>query len=296
MARTQDEIYQAYYTELQAQTPLADLVPQADDAQTLLTDISTPSKVAQHRLELRWYSFFSWMLEVLFDAYKAEVQTIADANKFGTLRWWAAKLKAYQHGFALSFVENFAQYVDTTSSTALLNQVVKYSAAVQNSNGEVILKAAADDGNGNPVALTNAELTGLGEYCDQLQPAGVRLILISQNADLLMVTGTVYYNPLVLDEFGYLISDGTTRPVDDAIEAYIDGLPFNGRLSTTTLKDVVQLAEGVNDFVPSAIEYKIGTGNWTLINRLYDTFSGYIRVSSAVGETLPETIGYVAGE
>jgi len=97
MTRTPDEIYESYYTELQNQNALGDLVPQADDAQTLLADISTPSKVAEHRIQLRTFSFFSWMMEVLFDAHKDEVQAIADANKFGTRRWWSALLKKYQH-------------------------------------------------------------------------------------------------------------------------------------------------------------------------------------------------------
>lgn len=296
MARTPDEIYEEYYTALQAQTPLVDLVPQADDAQTLLTDVTSPSKVEEHRLWLRVFSYFSWIMEVLFDNHKAETQAIADANKFGTLRWWQSHLKAYQHGYALTFVDNIARYVDTTSAAALAAQIVKYAAAVQNSNGVVVLKAAKDDGNGNPEALTVAEQTGILEYIDQTQPGGVTITFISQNADLLKVSGIVYYNPLVLNPDGTLISDGTTRPVDVAAEAYIDNLPFNGRFSNTTLKDRIQAADGVNDFVPTAIESKVGIGNWTLINRLYDTFSGYIRVSDAAGETLPETILYVPGE
>jgi len=188
-------------------------------------------------------------------------------------------------------------YVDTASSDALAAQIVKYSACVQNQNGEVILKAAADDGNGNPQALTAGQQAGLLEFSDQQQPGGVRIILISQNSDLLLVTATAFYDPLVINPDGTLISDGSTRPVDDAIEFYIDHLPFDGQLSTTTLKDRVQAAPGINDFVPTIIQYKIGNGNWTLINRLYASFSGYIRVRGAVnGETLVDTVSYVAGE
>lgn len=79
--RSEETIYQEYYTALAAETALGDLVPQADDAQTLLTDVTTAGKVADHRLWLRVFSFFSWMLEVLFDSHQTEVTTKGSSDK-----------------------------------------------------------------------------------------------------------------------------------------------------------------------------------------------------------------------
>ncbi|MGE3823560.1 MAG: hypothetical protein AB7G44_05000 [Bacteroidia bacterium] len=287
MARSVDTIYEEYYVTLQNESALGDLVPQADDAQTLLTDITTPSKVADHRILIRVFSFFSWMLEVLFDAHKAETTAIANANKYGTEPWWEQELKKFQYGFALTFVNNFPAYIDTTSAGALAAQVVKRAAAVSLGNGVVLLKVATADS-----AITT-ELTAIQQYCNMKKPAGITANVISLNADRLrLTTAKVKYNPLVLNPDGSLISAPSTFPVEDAINAYLLSIPFNGTFSINAMVDAVQAVEGIEDFQVDLAEYRVGVNPYAAISWTYQTVAGWMVEDSTPGNTFSDTITY----
>jgi len=295
MARTIAEIYNSMVVSMQNEDALADLQPQADDAQTLLTDINSPSAVADHRLWMWAFAFFTWLIEVLFDEHKTEIEEKVKVN-VGHEKWWLFKLRAFQYGFDLDIQEETIQYADTTSTAALASRIIQYAAAVTNLNGRVLLKAAKDNA-GEPELLNPSELTSLTGYCRQIQAAGVRIDVLSSAADLFMINAEVKYNPLIMANDGSLISDGAVFPVQDAINAYLKDLDFNekGQLSITKLKDRVQAATGVNDFVISDSYYQIGITGWNLIQRLYNTQAGFIRVSSGIGETLNDTLTFTDG-
>lgn len=295
MARTPEQIYEAFYDELQAQTALADLEPQADDAQTLAQDVTTPSRVAEHRIWLWIFSLFTWMHEVLFDAHVAEVDTRVQQARFGTLQWWVIKMQQFQYGYALAVVDDFFTYYDTTSTTAVDSRIVARAAAISLGNGDVRLKAAKELTPDEPEALSSAERAALEEYCRMIQPAGPTVTVISLNADRLRLTAECHYDPLVINPDGTLISDGTTRVVDVAIRAYLKAIPFNGVMSITHLIDAVQAAQGVNDFVVSLAEFRPGDSvGYTPITRIHSTLSGYMREEdSPYG--FEDTITYVPG-
>lgn len=282
--------------QMNTEATLSGLAPQADDAQTLLTDVESPSKVADHRLWMWAMAFFTWLLELLFDETKADIRA-REGKPWGHLRWWRQKLLDFQYGDALDFVDDQIGYADTTSPSSIASRIIKYSSAqqAQDSTGPKVLLKAAKDLGGEPDPLNGGEMTALTEYCEQLQGAGVRIELLSQSADLLKLVAEVRYNPLVIASNGELIASPGVYPVKDAINAYLRNIKFNGQLSLTTLKDRVQEVEGVNDFIIISAEYKVGVNPWTQIQRLYNTFAGYIRVSSTAGETLDDTLTYTPG-
>jgi hypothetical protein len=293
--RTPSEIYESYYDELQAQTALADLEPQADDAQTLAQDVTTTSKVAEHRIWLWVFSLFSWMMEVLFDAHRTEVDARVQQARFGTLQWWVLKMKAFQYGYALAVVDDFFTYVDTTSSGAVASRIVTRAAAISLGGGDILLKAAKEPVADEPEALSGSERDALEEYCRMIQPAGPTVTVLSLNADRLRLTATCYYDPLLINPDGTLISDGSTRPVDDAIRAYLKAIPFNGVMSITHLIDAVQAVAGVNDFTVQTAEYRPGASvSYTVINRVHETVSGYMREEDAP-YAFEDTITYTPG-
>jgi hypothetical protein len=294
MARTVEDHYNALIAAMNTEAALADLVPQADDAQTLLNDITSPSKVAEHRLWFWCFAYFSWLIEELFGIHLINVEARL-AVKYGSLRWWRQALYDFQNGFALDFVEQVATYVDTTSAAAVAARIIKYAAAIQSNDGRVFLKAAKDNA-GEPEPLSASEQTSVLEYITQKQPAGIRITFLSEEADFFMINCVVKYNPLVIAADGSLIAEPTIYPVEDAINEYLSSLPFNGVLSLTHLKDAVQAVEGVNDFIIDDAYYQLGITGWNLIDRLWQTYAGYIRVSTTAGETLSDTITYEAGE
>jgi len=120
--------------------------------------------------------------------------------------------------------------------------------------------------------------------------------VVSQDADLFKLVGTVFYDPLILTSSGELILEPGTFPVEDAVNAYLKNLPFNGVFSQTALVDAIQAASGVNDFVITSTQYQLGVSGWVNTGRLYQTSSGFIRVSTASGETLADTLTYQSGD
>jgi len=277
------EIYQGYYTALQAQAELAALQPQTDDAQTLLSDLSTPSKVAEHRLWLFNFSVFSWMQLQRFNEHKAEMEAIASMYAYGTAPWWEAVMKTYQHGYSLGFVNNRPAYAVADDAA----RVVKRSACISIGGGQVLLKAAGDG-----VALTGAQGAGLSGFCQMIRPAGPVVNVIYLNADRLRLTATAYVNPLVFNPDGSLILDPASWPIEDAINAYLASLPFNGSLNLTKLIDAVQAVVGVVDFqIGTAIGLQ-GTNTFT-ITRNYSTVAGWILEDDTLGQTFRDLITYV---
>lgn len=282
MPDTVNEFYDSYWVALQSQAELNALQPQIDDTQTLLTDLSTPSRVAEHRLWLRKFSEFSWMQKQRFNEHRTEMEAIAARYAYGTPMWWEAVMKTYQHGYSLGFVNNRPTYAVTDDAA----RVVKRSACISLGGGQVLLKAA-----GNGVPLSGAEGGGLNGFCQMIRPAGLSVSVIYLNADRMRLTATAYVNPLVFNPDGSLILSPGTWPVEDAINAYLAEIPFNGTMGLTSLVDRVQAVPGVVDFqIQGAIGLQ-GTNTFN-ITRLYPTVSGWILEDDTLGNTFRNLIGY----
>ncbi len=300
MARTPEEIYAWYYTELQGESALADMVPQADDVQTLLQNVTSNSQVAEHRIWLRTYTAFTFMLETLWDFFIIDVLGIVRAARFGTRPWWVEKAKAFQYGYALTTVANFPEYLDTTSAGAVASRIVTRAACISGGGGNLTIKVAKEPVPNEPVALSAAELLALTAYCEQLVLPGVNASVQSLNADRLRLPGAVVrFDPLVMAADGTLISDPSVRPVDVAINAYLRAIPFNGTFSLTAMVDAVQAAVGVVDFtlpgnaLGSTAEY--GTGAplvFATFTNNHPTVAGYMR-EAVSPDSFADTITYV---
>lgn len=261
--------------------------------QELLDKLSSTSRVAI------WVQLFHVVavnintFEQLMDTFRNEIDETIANNVYGTERWWVTQLKKFQYGDTLTFVNDQPTYDPVTPA----NRIVTAAAAITSTGGVITLKAAKTSG-GSLVALSTAELTALNAYVDLITPAGVYPTATSNAADELRLTATVYVDPQVINlADGSLLSDPSVYPVEDAINAYLSGfstINFNGQVNQSLLKDRVQLVTGVNDFVISLAEVDTGTG-YTAIGRLYQTSAGYIIEGTGTGNTLRETLTYVAG-
>lgn len=291
MARSISQIYDELWLELQTQSELNALDPQTDDQQTLLSDLSSTSRVAEHRLWLWLFAVYTWLGEVIYDRHVDEVEAIVAASPYGHVRWWQSKMLEFQYGSSLAFVDNRPGYVVED----VAQQIVKRAAAVSLGGGNVLLKAAKLSGS-DPVALSVPELTALTNYCRQIQPAGPTVQVISLNADKLKLTDVeVIYDPLVIAPDGSLISDGSTFPVEDAINAYLAAIPFNGVFETNAMVDAVQAVEGVIDFRVNQIQQQVGVVPYADIVWQYPTVAGYMREDTSAGNTFADDIVYTAG-
>lgn len=286
MARSLSEIYNALIAEKETLEVLSGLNPTPDDAQTFLQDLSSTSKVAIWRLYLWVVSVGIWTLETLFDRHKAEIEALKNKLVVCTSLWWQMKCFDFQLGYALEW--NGAQFV--YSSVDLEAQIIK-RAAVVNTPGIVRLKVAKLDDDGLPTPLSGPEVVSFTAYALQIAPAGINVIVISAEADLLKVTFDVYYNPLVMTPTGELITSPGTKPVEDAINGYIQNLPFNGVLNLTALTDAVQKAQGVVDPILTSAEAKFGATPYLAIDANYNSYAGHLKIDPLF--PLESSINYI---
>ena len=272
MARTISEIYNAIIAEKQTSAELTALQPAIDDTQTLLSDLSTTSKVAIWRL----YSFIMAVAihyhEVVFDLFKAEIEARAEEIPKLTARWYRDQALAFQFGDSLTY--DGVKFKYDPINTA--NQIIKRAVAID-AGGQVRIKVAKlNTSTLKPEALTAPELTAAADYINEIKGAGVNVAVTSANPDDLKIDLFIRYNPQILTNTGALVDDLTTFPVIDAAEGYIENIPFNGVFNETEFIDAIQAAQGVEDAVLNSSSAKFGALAYSVIDKNYIPDAGHL--------------------
>jgi hypothetical protein len=232
MARSISTIYNSIITEKETMSSLDGLLPTGTTYTTLLADITSASKVAVWRLMCYIVAAAIYTHELLWDAFKIEITTLVESNRFGTLPWYVTTAKRFQYGDTLTLVGDFPGYEPVTTA----NQIVKHASATEG-GGIVYVKVAKTVSNAL-AALTNTELTSFRAYMAQMKPAGIPVICSSQNADLFRVNMEITYDAI-------LPSATVLANVKAAINAYLAALPFDAKFRRLAFEDALQAVPGV---------------------------------------------------
>lgn len=228
MARTIQEIQQGMFDSITTNENLAGL--------------TSISKVSIWRLFVFVVAYAIWVLENLFDTHKKEVEDIIEAKMPHRPSWYKTKAVAFQYGFDL--IEDTDKYDNTgfTDEVVEASKVIKYS-AVTKSGGQLFVKIATETaGVLSPIAPEVK--SAFDAYMDEIADCGVNYLVVNHLPDIILLTIKIYRDPLVLDASGMSILNGN-YPVQDALNAYMKELPFNGELVLAHLVDKLQLVEGV---------------------------------------------------
>lgn len=209
MARTLEEIR-------------ASIVARKEGDPVLSAQLTSDSDVAEWSLWVDVVAFCIFVLEELWDGFKAVVQAMLDGQKAHTLRWYVLKARAFQYGYALEGDS------DVYSEIYPPAQIVTQASAVE--NAPFIDIKAVKGSAGAYVPLDSDELAAFRAYMNWVKDAGVRLRISSSVADDLRLIYTIYYDPLVLDSAGRRLDGTNDHPVRDAIVAFIAQVPFNNVL------------------------------------------------------------------
>lgn len=224
------------------------------------------------------------VVERIFDGHRDDVERTLERAIVATVPWYYHKALAYQHGDKLRLDEGTMQYhYDKVDEE---RRVVKY-AAVRDRGGSIQILVSGDK-SGRPEALSKDVLTAFEAYIRTIKPAGVVISVRTAPADHIRIAATIYADPMILSPQGVRYRDGS-RPVEEAINAYLGGITFGGTFNKTKLVDAIQAVEGVTDVIlgdcsarPDAGTYKSIDGN------NYTAFSG-----SIISDDLNSTIRYV---
>ena len=212
----------------------------AKNADTTLSGLSSSSLTAIWLLWTYIVAICQWTLEQLFDAHKSEVAGIIAAGKPHTLQWYVTKAKDFQFGVALPPDSDVYALVPPATPSVL---VVQFAAAVELTNLVRIKVAKLTAGVLGP--LSTLELTAFTTYMGRIKDAGVRLQCTSDVPDTFQPAMIVYYDPLVLDATGARLDGTAASPVKDAVNAFLDSLPFNGVFVLNNFIAAMQAVPGI---------------------------------------------------
>lgn len=295
MARTIAEIYAEIITEKATYSNLNQLQPNINSLQSLLNQLTTPSRVAVWRLWAYLMAFGIAIHEQLLDVQTAEIEQRAQNTIPGTLRWYVDAAKAWQPGDQLTYDTNLKRYVYSVVNPS--NTLVAYAAAVE-SNNQVIIKVAKEN-SGAAQQLTTAEENQLIAYFNLVKYAGTNLLVKSEAADEVKTTLTIFYDPLVLASNGESLSQSGVFPVEVAINNYLRDLGtvnFNGVLRFVDFVDAIQAAIGVVNVTVQTLEARYGIVPYanilTATGQEYQSDAGHLVIDPAF--PLSSSITYTA--
>lgn len=301
MARTLQTIYNELIASKEVNTDLDTLLPNPDNWQQLYTfenfkllantitkSLST-SKVAIWRLIMYSVAYGIWMQEKLYDLFLTDVDDLTTNREFGQLPWYTKVSKEFQIGYELEWINDSYYGYSTIDEEA---QVITQSATTL-ANGVIVVKVARGEV-GSLEKLTSDQLNAFTQYMkgssrplaeDGVIPAGTNVSIISEDPDELRFAIQVFYNSQVLDREGKLLTDGTTKPVEEAITEYIQQIPFDSKFKISGLIDAIQIVNGVNNVVATNCDAKFSTQDWadstnviTEIGKQYIAFAGYLKM------------------
>ncbi len=236
---------------------------------TNLSALNSPSRVSVWQLILDLVAFVLWINQTQWEFYKSELEQLAANAIPHTALWYANKAKEFQLG----------DFLDATNGTVvypvinLNNRIVKQS-SVREAGGRLFIKIAKDLG-GNLQPLSAIELQSFRGYMNNISDAGVQLEIISTNADLLKLEIDIYYDA---------INSNIRNQVYAAINAYIQGLPFDGVFRKTGLVDALQTLVGLRDVEIKTCQASVAytsTPQYVPVAVFYDTIAGYLRIDPA---------------
>jgi hypothetical protein len=244
------------------------LMEAAHAAEPSLSPLNNTSATARWRLIYYVVATVIFGFEVLMDRLKAEVEEIRDASIPGTVEWYRLKAFDWQNGHAVVLVSGRPGYaVDDPAS-----RIVARSAVLELPTGGLIVKVAKASG-GVLSALNSTELASIVGYYREIHFAGTPVAVLSQNADVIKITGTVYHD-------GTLATSDVAAAIDVALKAYLAGRPFNGRVRYAEILAVLMAVAGVSDISGMAVLVDAG-GGFLPIGREHQPQSGWYILDTA---------------
>lgn len=285
MARPITYWYDKIITEKNSMTSLNVYTPNIDSAQTLLTDLTTTSRVARWRMLVWAVAACAYSLDVVFDLALIALESLAKRSRFGTKPWYIQKSLDFQYGDTLTYINK--EFTYATINTA--NQIIKRSACQE--NGNIVNVKVAKLVSGIPTKLNSTEKTAYDAYMAQIKPPGVKLNLITDDPDEIRLYIKINFDALLLDNTGQLLTSPGTYPVNDTINNFLTNIIFDGTLELSAL--IYQLEKnttGVKTAYVQSAWGRYGTNPFVAFPERYYPNAGHMKIDPT--SPLSSTITY----
>ena len=254
--RTYNEIYQAIIDK-------KDLTPE-------LADLTSISQSAIWKLLAHLTATAIYIFEGILYTETAMLETKIERNKYGFIRWYAIVAQLFQYNDNLLFDENTGNYGYAVIDESL--QIITHVSARENKfTSEVVLKVSKTEA-GLLTKLTTTELTAFTAYMQAVKVAGTNLRIISENADIVMINGTVKYS----GQYSLL---SRKELIGAALLDYRNSFDYNGIIRANDIIQIIRDVPGVVDFVLSVLTGEPDGGSAVAIVDEYETYSGHFNYS-----------------
>ena len=253
--------------------------------QALSAQLTSTSKVAVFRLFAYIIASSIWLLESIFDNHKKEIDIALYEQKSGTPRWYRNMSLAFQYGFDL--LEDSDKFDNTgyTDDQIEASKIIKYCSVKESiESNRLTIKVAGESGDALE-PLDDTQITAFLQYMSEVKYAGVKLNVVNNPADKLLLNMQIYRDVLVIDENGVSILNGD-KPVEKAIRSYMKELPFDGELVLNDLIAHIRAVEGVDDAnitIATSSFYDTATSSYTAfqpINVKTIPIAGYFEIEN----------------
>jgi len=184
------------------------------------------------------------------ESYKEDVEALILQTFPGTVAWY--------HGLVLGYEYNGVQ-------------IMKYCAVVEQFPSLLIKVNGEDFG---VFGDESDEMIALRAYIAENKFAGTHISIVSIEADDVEPTLTVWLDAQKFNSSGERLSDSST-PVEDAIDAYLASVVYNGTMNKTKLVDAIQAVDGVLDVEMGTIEVACADSQTiTVTGNNYSSYGG----------------------
>ena len=194
-------------------------------------NLTSTSKTAIFRLWASAVGIVMATFEAVFNTFKQDVEDTLRAKKPHSLLWYTSKAKDFQLGYSLPNFEDEYDNTLLTEEQVEDSKIVTHASCTKSlrQNGRNYLRLKVAKGTSPTLdKLSTVELTAFDDYMQSICDAGVDLSCESNDADQVVMDWTIYYDPQLIDLDGNSLVTGEPVVVN-AIVAYLQNLPFNGR-------------------------------------------------------------------
>lgn len=257
-----------------------------------LSGLTSTSKRAIWRLFTFIFATAIFLLESLIDIFKSSVEATAAVAAPASASWIQDQVLKFQYDALVPQIVQLINFAPAYPTVDVTKRIITRASVITTVAGQTLIKVAKNE---PPVALTSDELSALQSYVNTIG-ATIFYTVTSTNADELYLNADIYYQ----GQYSAIIQEN----VINTLNAYLAALPFNGVLKVSDLERTILNTTGVNDVILKNVKarqdsdpFTSGTflvQNQQLISRVWPTISGYIIPETTSGQTLTDSLNFIA--
>jgi len=274
-------------------------------AQPALSGLTSTSATAIFNLWAYIQAVAINLVEQLTDLKVTTIENLLTTKQVPTNVWLQTKVFEFQYSATTPQVVQLVNFAPVYNPVNTALRIVSRCSVKTTGQRIVTVKVATGE---PPAALSAPQLSALSGYITQggdgtvagagtgIAFAGVQINVSSTASDKIYLKATINYN----GQYSSII--GTN--VISAIDAYLAAIPFDGNVRVLNLVDAIQNVAGVTDILIEDLAIRANSTafasktyliqNYTQTLTTYPTFAGYVVGETTAGNTLLDSLTFVA--